>query len=93
MPYCNIKTTVKGEKDKEMELSHALAKVIGMIPGKTEDWVMTSIDDEAAMTCPVNEWSANSPFNARGGYTNMFWHMTYRYLNDFTENCIVLLLD
>lgn len=50
-------------------------------------------DDEAAMTCPVNEWSANSPFNARGGYTNMFWHMTYRYLNDFTENCIVLLLD
>lgn len=49
MPYCNIKTTVKVEKDKEMELSHALAKVIGMIPGKTEDWVMTSVDDEAAM--------------------------------------------
>ena len=50
-------------------------------------------DDEAAMTCPVNEWSANSAFNPRGAYTNMFWHMTYRYLNDFTENCIVLLLD
>lgn len=50
-------------------------------------------DDEAAMTCPVNQWQANSPFNARGGYTNMFWHYTIRYLNDFTENAVVLVLD
>ena len=50
-------------------------------------------DREAAMTCTVNEWQANSPFNARGGYTNMFWHFTERYLNDFTENAVVLLLD
>lgn len=50
-------------------------------------------DREAAMTCTVNEWQANSPFNARGGYTNMFWHFTTRYLNDFTENAVVLLLD
>lgn len=50
-------------------------------------------DREAAMTCTVNEWQANSPFNASGGYTNMFWHFTERYLNDFTENAVVLLLD
>lgn len=50
-------------------------------------------DREAAMTCTVNEWQANSPFNARGGYTNMFWHFTERFLNDFTENAVVLLLD
>lgn len=50
-------------------------------------------DRESAMTCTVNEWQANSPFNARGGYTNMFWHFTERYLNDFTENAVVLLLD
>lgn len=50
-------------------------------------------DREAAMTCTVNEWQANSPFNAKGGYTNMFWHFTERYLNDFTENAVVLLLD
>ena len=48
MPYCNIKTTVKVEKKKE--LSKELTKVIGLIPGKTENWVMTSIDDEAVMT-------------------------------------------
>lgn len=59
-----------------------LANVVGVIH-----------DREAAMTCTVNEWQANSPFNASGGYTNMFWHFTERYLNDFTENAVVLLLD
>lgn len=50
-------------------------------------------DEEAAMINTINQWQANSPFNARGGYTNMFWHFTTRYLNDNTENCVVLLLD
>lgn len=50
-------------------------------------------DEEAALVCPVNEWSARSPFNAKGGYSNIFWHFTQRYLNDFTEKCVVLLLD
>lgn len=50
-------------------------------------------DTECAMITTVNEWQANSPFNARGGYSNMFWHWTNRYCNDFTENCVVLLLD
>ena len=48
MPYCNIKTNVKVEKKKE--LSKALTKTIELIPGKTENWIMTSIDDEAYMT-------------------------------------------
>lgn len=50
-------------------------------------------DEESAMMNTINEWQANSPFNARGGYTNMYWHFTTRYLNDFTENCVILLLD
>lgn len=41
----------------------------------------------------VNQWSATSPFNAAGGYTNYFWHFTDRYLTDFTENAVVLVLD
>ena len=40
-----------------------------------------------------NEWSAATPFNAAGGYTNLFYHFTHRYWNDFTENSIVLLMD
>jgi hypothetical protein len=52
------------------------------------------IFDESALGYTlVNQWSAPTPFNARGGYSNLFWHETARYWNDFTENGIVLLLD
>lgn len=50
------------------------------------------MDEEAAGYTVVNEWSAPAPFNARGGYTNMFWHFTDRYWNDFSENCVVFML-
>lgn len=50
-------------------------------------------DEEALGLTIINEWMANSPFNARGGYTNMFWHFTTRMWNDFTENAIVLIAD
>lgn len=50
-------------------------------------------DEETAGFTTVNQWSANSPFNAKGGYSNMFWHFTERYWNDFTENAVVFLLD
>lgn len=50
-------------------------------------------DEEAVGITTVNQWSAPTPFNAKGGYSNMFWHFTDRYWNDFTENGVVLLLD
>ncbi len=50
-------------------------------------------DEEAIMTQSVNEWSAPTPFNAAGGYTNTFWHASNRYLNDFTEKGTVLLIS
>lgn len=51
------------------------------------------MDEEAAGVTNVNEWSAPSPFNASGGYSNMFFHFTDRYWNDFTENCVVFALE
>lgn len=50
-------------------------------------------DEEAAGYTTVNEWSQPSPFNARGGYYNQFWHFTDRYWNDFTENAVILYLE
>ena len=50
-------------------------------------------DEEAAGFTEVNQWSASTPLNARGGYTNIFWHFTHRFWNDFTENHVVLLLQ
>lgn len=50
-------------------------------------------DDESAGYTVVNEWSAPTPFNPRGGYTNIYYHFSDRYWNDFSENAVVLLLD
>lgn len=50
-------------------------------------------DEEAVGITTVETWNANSPFNADGGYTNMYWHFTDRYFNDFTENGVVFLLE
>lgn len=50
-------------------------------------------DEEALGTVTVNEWSAPTPFNAAGGYTNIYFHYTQRYWNDFLENGVVLMLD
>lgn len=51
------------------------------------------MDVEAAGVTVVNQWSASAPFNAKGGYTNYFWHFTDRYWNDFSENALVLCFD
>lgn len=50
-------------------------------------------DEEAAGYTTVNQWSQPSPFNARGGYYNQFWHFTDRYWNDFTENAVVFYME
>lgn len=50
-------------------------------------------DEEAAGYTVVNQWANPTPLNARGGYTNYYFHETYRYYNDFSENAVVLLLD
>ena len=50
-------------------------------------------DEEAMGITTCGQWSSASRFNARGGYTNFWYHFNDRYYNDFTENGIVFLLD
>lgn len=50
-------------------------------------------DRDALGFTTVNEWSATTPLNAKGGYWNTFHHFTERWYNDFTEKGLVLLLD
>ena len=50
-------------------------------------------DEEAVGVTTCGQWSSASRFNARGGYTNFWYHFNDRYYNDFTENGIVFLLD
>ena len=50
-------------------------------------------DWEAMGTTVMNEWSMATPMNAAGGYSNMYYHFTNRYWNDFTEKGVVIILD
>lgn len=49
-------------------------------------------DEEACGFTTINTWSAAAPFNARGGYTNMYWHFSERPWSDLSENFVVFLL-
>lgn len=70
----------------------------GTVKVETEELAVADIfgvlfDEEAVGITTFGEWSAPSPFNARGGYSNIFWHFNDRYFNDFTENGVVFLLQ
>lgn len=70
----------------------------GTVKVETEELAQADIfgvlfDEEAVGITTFGEWSAPSPFNARGGYSNIFWHFNDRYFNDFTENGVVFLLQ
>ena len=51
------------------------------------------MDYEAAGVTQVHESSDPAPFNARGRYTTIWYHMTMRGWNDNTEKAVVLALD
>lgn len=59
----------------------------------TQDNILGVIfDRDCAGYTTVNTWSQSTPMNARGGYTNTFWHFTDRPWLDLTENAVVLIL-
>lgn len=49
MPYCEIITSRKICSDCELLLNREIARIIEQIPGKSERWVMTHMEDEARM--------------------------------------------
>lgn len=50
-------------------------------------------DEEACGFTTINEWSAPTPFNAKGGYQNIFYHFTNRPVCNMFKNFCVFLLD
>lgn len=60
----------------------------------TQDTIFALICDREMMGyTTINEWSAATPINPRGGYSNMFFHFTDRYYFDNFENGVLFLLD
>lgn len=50
-------------------------------------------DRDALGYAITNDWAQPTPFNARGGYWNEFYHSTFKTVSDNTEKAAVLLLD
>ena len=51
------------------------------------------VDEDTIGYTTINTAVLNTPMNAAGQYSNMYWHFTDRPWMDLTENGIVLLLD
>lgn len=50
-------------------------------------------DRDAMGIVTQNERVMQTPFNARGHYSNIFWSYNQKWYSDFTEKAIVLVLD
>lgn len=86
--------------DDPMKISYTpeYTNADGTIQASPEDVELENVfgvifDEEAAGIRQYGEWSATAPFEARGGYTNYWFHYNIQHYNDFTENAVVLLLD
>lgn len=49
MPYINTKTTVVISTEKRETIKKKLGKEIELIPGKSENWLMLSFEDNSSM--------------------------------------------
>lgn len=77
----NIDLVIEGG-DPEQEESTTLTNIVAFIH-----------DRDALGTYRKDVDVATTPLNARGMYTNQFWHMNDLYFNDVTENGIIFTLN
>lgn len=71
----------------------AAGQIVDASDTTVDNLVGVIFDRDALGYTTIQNWSATTPFNAKGGYWNTFHHFTERWFNDFTEKGIVLLLD
>lgn len=62
-------------------------------PVAADNIVGVMFDREAIGYSTTQQWSAPTPFNAAGGYTNVWFHETFRAWYDGTEKAVVLMLN
>ena len=77
----DIELLIEGD-DPEQGESHTLSNIVAFIH-----------DRDALGTYRKDIEIATTPMNARGLYTNQFWHMNDLYFNDISENGVIFTLN
>lgn len=77
----DINLVIEGD-DAEQEESTTLSNIVAFIH-----------DRDALGTYRKEVEVATTPLNARGLYTNQFWHMNDLYFNDISENGVIFTLN
>lgn len=77
----DIDLVIEGD-DQEQDESTTLSNIVAFIH-----------DRDALGTYRKDVDVATTPLNARGLYTNQFWHMNDLYFNDITENGVIFTLN
>ena len=91
MPYFEVKTNVSMDAEKKETVMHAMAKIIELIPGKSENWVMVNIEDDV-----FTSFSGKSEENAAMITVKTFGELEdsqYAMLTDEICNKVNELLD
>ena len=60
---------------------------------KVENIIGVLFDVEALGMTTLSTWTSATPFNAAGGYHNIYWHFTQKTWVDDTENFVLLYAD
>ena len=81
-PTYLLNTGLLASADSTKDTATAVDNVLGVI-----------FDRDACGITTESTWMEATPFNAAGGYYNLFWHFRLRTWNDFTENFVVLYAD
>lgn len=85
--------TPMGINVKSRYINNTGNAVVDTVGTATSNIFGVLMDEEAAGITTYGARTATTPYNARGEYTNVWWHFNDRYWNDFTENAVVFLLD
>lgn len=80
MPFINVKTNINIDNTKEIEIKEELGKLIEIIPGKSESWLMVNIEDDSKLYFKGSKDEANLFVEVK-----IYGNVSSTNLNKFTE--------
>ena len=90
MPFIDLKTTAKIDKNQQSKLTADFGKIITIIPGKTERWLMLNFSEECRMAFSGNADSDTAYINVEllGSTTDAVYDKLTEAITDAVSNAL-----